>query len=422
MADTYFDGKVWRYTKDKSLVNPADDTSSALRPPGYKNDRPLTGAEIAQVQNIPQGSTWEQTYPTPPIVKPPTIAPPAIPTPVPTPAPTTPVGTTIANPPAEVNPYEDPTGEKRKKFIESQQAGIRKATDVVTSSVNPYMKGNIGASLLRDVQAPAMSALAEYELGQQGKATEWQAGATDRANAELDKQIELLRPIIEGGQATAEQKALYNQLINKRFKMGGTGAIIGQPVPPVGGGVPPMPGTPPSTGIDWTTGGKNTAAIQAQIDAIKGQVGTGNTAVDTQYNSLMNQLLGTTGIDYVPKKSPTEQGQDYAKQHATEIARTEADYEGALTNAASVINNPNQYIGTKELTNDPKVVANINEAYRLLTADIAKAKTIGAKIDSGVVTEAEMNELKAIMAKWAESPTEIGQTYGKLAKSVSGMA
>ena len=69
------------------------------------------------------------------------------------------------------NPYTD-TGRReqiRSRFTEALEPQKTAATERVTSSVDPYMTGKRSASLLREVDQPAMQALAGFELGQEEK-------------------------------------------------------------------------------------------------------------------------------------------------------------------------------------------------------------------------------------------------------------
>lgn len=145
----------------------------------------------------------------------------------------TPPSTTPVNPYAN-NPYTNPaTREKgRAEFTASLQPQILKATNAVTSSVSPYMTGNIGASLLRNVQQPATEALAGWEteqnkLGQEItlKGQEWEAGAPEREKAELTSQANLLLPFV--GKGNTQVDTQYNTIMAKlmtdtRGSSGGT--------------------------------------------------------------------------------------------------------------------------------------------------------------------------------------------------------
>lgn len=88
------------------------------------------------------------------------------------------VGAAIAQPVQIQNPYAAGSPARQAAttaFTAALQPQIRKATDVVTSSVSPWMTGRVGASLLRDVQAPATRALSEFELEQEKKGMDYAA-------------------------------------------------------------------------------------------------------------------------------------------------------------------------------------------------------------------------------------------------------
>jgi hypothetical protein len=59
--------------------------------------------------------------------------------------------------------------------MEAMRPEMRRTTDVVTSQIDPFMRGRRGSSLLRQVQQPAMQALAGHELGQEMAGTEMAA-------------------------------------------------------------------------------------------------------------------------------------------------------------------------------------------------------------------------------------------------------
>lgn len=130
------------------------------------------------------------------------------------------VGSTIAADVADpatpvmgaINPYARGSESREAAttgFTEALQPKIRKATDVVTSSVNPYMTGQVGASLLRDVQAPSLTALSEFETGQDVKAQDWEA-------AQQQQNIANLQALANSPDATAQDKENYRAAIAGR--------------------------------------------------------------------------------------------------------------------------------------------------------------------------------------------------------------
>jgi len=296
--------------------------------------------------------------------------------PVTTPA----IGATIAqtsytpvNPYAE-NPYTDPTTREkgRADFTAALQPQIRTATDAVTSNINPYMKGNIGASLLRNVQAPATQALADYETEQNKlgtditlKGQEWEA---NQAKTNLDN----LATLANSSNATAEDQTRYRA------------ALLGQTYTPTTTTTPTTTNTSGST-PDYSK--LSQGALDAIITNAKSVIGKGNATTDASYNAAMNQRYSPgQNIDYVaqgtastPATNPqaqkiVKQAKTLAKSIADEILTTSSgsgDWVGQDTQKG--LNKLNSAISsfTDQLDNsDPTIQQEAIDGLTKLLTDI----------------------------------------------------
>jgi len=96
--------------------------------------------------------------------------------------------------PSYINPYTDPAKlkEASESYWKNLQPGIAEGLNRVTSTVNPFMKGQIGSGLLRDVYQPAQQNLADYlenqqELGKQYDIDKEKEAKADTKEARADK-------------------------------------------------------------------------------------------------------------------------------------------------------------------------------------------------------------------------------------------
>ena len=71
------------------------------------------------------------------------------------------------------NPYTSNLPQETSDYWATLQPKITQGTNAVTSAVNPYMTGKVGASLLTDVYNPATSELSNFVTGQEQKGVDW---------------------------------------------------------------------------------------------------------------------------------------------------------------------------------------------------------------------------------------------------------
>lgn len=77
------------------------------------------------------------------------------------------------------NPYTSAEAREaaRGRFQEAMQPQIRRGVEGITSQLSPYMRGQRGSSLMREVYNPATQALAGFETGMEEKGMDFAATA-----------------------------------------------------------------------------------------------------------------------------------------------------------------------------------------------------------------------------------------------------
>jgi hypothetical protein len=263
---------------------------------------------------------------------------------------------TATTPAAPVNPYTM-TEEKKNSYWQGLQPQMRQATDAVTSSVNPFNKGGVGASLLRNVQQPALQALTDFTTGQEAKSQDWEAGQITAATEAKQTNINNLKALAESPNATQQDIENYRAALAGRAPV-----TVGQP----------------ATGTTGTLTPADKTTIQGQIEILKNTDYAANEGSVATLNDLTNKLMGTTG-------------QQYYK------------YSAAAKKAADVTENKEQYVNAgnsyKQVSEKiPGWITDPANANRASYQANERMEELSYKIDEGTASLDELGEFNKLIA------------------------
>lgn len=122
--------------------------------------------------------------------------------------------------PSYINPYTDPAKlkEATDSYWKNLQPGITEGLNRVTSTVNPFMKGQIGSGLLRDVYQPAQQNLADFIESQQELGKKYDVDKEKEARAEKISGLQSEAGRLEAAMANFQDKnSPQYQALKKRY-------------------------------------------------------------------------------------------------------------------------------------------------------------------------------------------------------------